>query len=186
MPPGRYILYKLLALFSKCYLLLVKFCGTRRALFKMANNLAALCQYIGKPTTIEADRDGPLEKVSIAGESFTKISSLFFFSPSYILTILVVSVYLNGSLYNGSLDAVCNTSVNPSSSTIFIGLQFNAIHLARTFVSLSVADLLIRGVFSSTLVWRRALLWLAKLLMSSLLTLTVAAALATGCFALMW
>lgn len=98
------------------------------------------------------------------------------------MLILVVTVVLHWALYDGSMDAVCNTSGNPLSSTMFIGLLFIAIHLARTFISLSVADLPIRGVFSS-LVWRRALLWLAKLLTSLLLMLAVTA-LASGCFAL--
>ncbi|KAM9837932.1 tudor domain-containing protein 1 [Aulostomus maculatus] len=72
-----------------------------RALFEMANNLAALCKYTDKPTAIKADRD----VVSIA--------------------------VLRGGLSDGSLDTVCNTSVNPLSSTVVIGLHFIAINLAR-------------------------------------------------------
>src|SRR4029434_9382356 len=46
------------------------------------------------------------------------------------------------------------TSVNPSSTTILIGLQFLAIHLASVLVNLSQADLM-RGLRCSVrVVWR--------------------------------
>src|SRR4029434_9486942 len=49
---------------------------------------------------------------------------------------------------------VRKTSVNPSSSTILIGLQLFAIHLATVLVNLSQADLM-RGLRCSVrVVWR--------------------------------
>src|SRR4029434_4355029 len=78
----------------------------------------------------------------------------FFFSASYSSWIFVIIVRLCGALILESPVATRTTLVNPSSSTILIGLQLLAIHLATVLVNLSQAHLM-RGLRCSVrVVWR--------------------------------
>src|SRR4029434_7724557 len=81
----------------------------------------------------------------------SQVIFLFFFSASYSSWIFV---RLCGALMLESPVATRTTSVNPSSSTILIGLQLFAIHLATVLVNLSQADL-VRGLRCSVRVVSR-------------------------------
>src|SRR4029434_7817199 len=60
----------------------------------------------------------------------SQVIFLFFFSASYSSWIFVIIVRLCGALMPEFPVATRKTLVNPSSSTILIGLQLFAIHLA--------------------------------------------------------
>src|SRR4029434_3371624 len=93
-----------------------------------------MCSYTQAPTCF------------VAAKSF----SFFFFSASYSSWIFVIIVRLCGDARK--------TSVNHSSSTILIGLQLFAIHLATVLVNLSQQDV-VRGLRCSVrVVWRIPLL----------------------------
>src|SRR4029434_6199838 len=84
----------------------------------------------------------------------TQVIFLFFFSASYSSWIFVIIVRLCGALILESPVATHTTSVNPSSSTILIGLQLFAIHLATVLVNLSQAHLMKGLRCSVRVVWR--------------------------------
>src|SRR4029434_8245548 len=88
----------------------------------------------------------------------SQVIFFFFFSASYSSWIFVIIVRLCVALMLESPVATLKTSPNPSSSTILIGLQLFAIHLATVLVNLSQADLM-RGLCCSVrVVWRIPLL----------------------------
>src|SRR4029434_2063848 len=83
----------------------------------------------------------------------SQVIFIIFFSASYSSWIFVIIVRLCVALILESLVATRTTSVNPSSSTILIGLQLFAIHLATVLVNLSQAHLM-RGLRCSVrVVW---------------------------------
>src|SRR4029434_4654696 len=84
----------------------------------------------------------------------SQVIFLFFLFSFYSSWIFVIIVRLCDVLMLESPVATRKTSVNPSSSTILIGLQLFAIHLATVLVNLSQADLM-RGLRCSVrVVWR--------------------------------
>src|SRR4029434_440529 len=93
------------------------------------------------------------QRSSVSVKCFVTAKS-FSFSASYSSWIFVIIVCLCGALILESPVATRTTSVNPLSSTILIGLQLLAIHLATVLDNLSQAHLM-RGLRCSVrVVWR--------------------------------
>src|SRR4029434_1578005 len=84
----------------------------------------------------------------------SQVIFLFFFSALYSSWIFVIIVRFFCVLMLESPVATRKTSVNPSSSTMIIGLQLFAIHLATVLVNFAQADLM-RGLSCAvSVVWR--------------------------------